>query len=248
MRNDLVPDLAECTEFRQTLQLRPPRVVHGTAILVAGCLAAALTWAALTRADLIVRAPGRVRPVTTPVRIVLAANADSLSATSGGRVVEVYFREGDEVAAGQVLVTLETSQLDSEIAKNKRSIRAGEEELAQLDRQRELLDGQRLVAVAKAKAELAQARERVSQANRRRAQEVRLAELELEGAEDELGAQPAGGFRRVGRRADPGGRQEQGGPGQTGQGPAPRRGGGRSRSRGSPWSWSSATTRSGATS
>jgi multidrug efflux pump subunit AcrA (membrane-fusion protein) len=68
MRNDMIWDLAECTEFRQTLQCRAPRVVHGTAVLLGTLLATGLVWAAVTRADLVVRAPGRIRPVTSPLR------------------------------------------------------------------------------------------------------------------------------------------------------------------------------------
>jgi hypothetical protein len=57
-------DLADCTEFRQALQARPPRIVHGTALLLSTLLMAALVWSAVTEADLVVRAPGRVRPIT----------------------------------------------------------------------------------------------------------------------------------------------------------------------------------------
>lgn len=64
MRNATIRDLADCTEFRQTLQARPPRVVHGAAILMSALLAAALAWSAVTKADLVVRAEGRVRPST----------------------------------------------------------------------------------------------------------------------------------------------------------------------------------------
>jgi hypothetical protein len=64
MRNHLLVDLAECTEFRQTLQARPPRIVHGAALLLVVLLAVALGWSSLTKADLVVRAPCRVRPIT----------------------------------------------------------------------------------------------------------------------------------------------------------------------------------------
>jgi len=64
MRDDGVLDLADCTEFRQTLQARPPRIVHGAVTLLAGLVGAAVAWAALTPAELVVRAAGRVRPVT----------------------------------------------------------------------------------------------------------------------------------------------------------------------------------------
>ena len=55
MHNATVLDLADCTEFRQSLQARPPRIVHGTALLLALLLGAALLWGALTEADLVVR-------------------------------------------------------------------------------------------------------------------------------------------------------------------------------------------------
>ena len=56
MRNDFVLDLADCTEFRQALQARPPRIVHGTLVLLVALLGTALAWAAVTQANLVVRA------------------------------------------------------------------------------------------------------------------------------------------------------------------------------------------------
>ena len=108
MRNELVLDLADCTEFRQTLLARPPRIVHGTAVLLVVLLGTALAWSAATRANLVVRAPGRVRPVTTPEKVFSAARGEVLSASVGGRVVEVNVREGDEVRQGDLLIRLET--------------------------------------------------------------------------------------------------------------------------------------------
>src|SRR4051794_2371395 len=52
MRNPLILDLADCTEYRQALLARPPRVAHGTLILVVALLGTALAWSALTEADL----------------------------------------------------------------------------------------------------------------------------------------------------------------------------------------------------
>ena len=98
MRNDLIVDLADCTEFRQTLQARPPRIVHGTLLLLAALLATALGWSAATQADLVVRAPGRVRPVTSPMKVFNAGSGETLSASAGGRVVEVHVHEGQRCA------------------------------------------------------------------------------------------------------------------------------------------------------
>jgi multidrug resistance efflux pump len=185
MRNALVSDLADCSEFRQTLLARPPAFVHASAALLAALLGAALVWLAVTQADLVVRAPGRIRPVTTPCKVIAGVNGETLSATSGGRVVAVHFREGDAVTAGQVLVELDTGQLDGEIARRRRTIQAGEEELANLDRQEALLARQFEAGRRKAEAELTQAREKVRQAREGRTSELRLAEMELEGAKDE---------------------------------------------------------------
>jgi multidrug efflux pump subunit AcrA (membrane-fusion protein) len=93
MHNDFVLDLADCTEFRQTLLARPPKIVHGTAGLMVLLLGAALAWAGATRANLVVRAPGRVRPVSTPEKVYCAARGELLGPGVGGRVVEVKARE-----------------------------------------------------------------------------------------------------------------------------------------------------------
>jgi multidrug efflux pump subunit AcrA (membrane-fusion protein) len=58
--------------------------------------------------------------------VIAGASGETLSATSGGRVVAVHFRPGDEVTAGQVLVELDTGRLDGEMARQRRTIEAGE--------------------------------------------------------------------------------------------------------------------------
>ena len=146
-------------------------------------LGTALGWSALTQANLVVRAPGRVRPVTTPVKVFNAARGEILGTSTGGRVVEVNVRQGDVVRRGAVLVRLETAWLDNVIAKQRRTIRAGEEELARLAQLEELMTRQYAVSRAKAEAELAQAREAVRLAQGRRDVEIRLAELAREAAE-----------------------------------------------------------------
>jgi HlyD family type I secretion membrane fusion protein len=185
VRNDGILDLAECTTFRQTLLARPPRIVHGTAMLLAGLLGAALAWAALTPADLVVRAGGRVRPPDTPKRVFSAARGEVLSGSTGGRVVAVHFREGEAVAQGALLLRLDTTRLDNEIAKKQRAIRAGENELVRLTRSDRLLAQQHALARTKAQDELAQAEEEVRQEKDRRRAEISAARAELERAADE---------------------------------------------------------------
>jgi multidrug resistance efflux pump len=185
--NHLIANLADCSEFRLALLARPPRIVHGTVVLLTTLLGSALAWAALTRADLVVRTAGRVRPVSTPKKVVNAVRGEVVSASVGGRVVEVNFREGDKVRRGDVLVRLDAERLDNEVSKRKRTIQAGEEELVQLARLDGLLVRQIAATKAKAEAELAQAEAEVKQAQDRQVLDVRLAQVEMDSAADEHG-------------------------------------------------------------
>jgi hemolysin D len=197
MPETLILDLDDCTEYRLALQVRPPAVVHGTLASLVALLGVTLIWSAVTHADLVVRAQGRVRPVTTPRKVFVAGRGEMLSASAGGQVVEVNFRQGDRVARGAVLVRLGTERLDNEIAKQRQTIRAAEEELARLDRLGDLLERQHAATQSKSEAELAQARAEVRLAKEQRDVDVKLAEVALKSVKDEEAA-----YRRlVGMRA-----------------------------------------------
>src|SRR5262245_33396403 len=180
-----IADLSACSEFRQTIQARPPQIVHGTVVLLTTLLATAVGWAALTNADLVVRAGGRVRPVSTPVKIFNGSRGEVLSATQGGRVVEVNFREGQEVHKGDVLLRLDTERLDHEIARRKRTIRTSEEELAKGERLKELTTRQYEASKARAEAELNQFQTEARQAKERQASDIKVARAELDTVRDE---------------------------------------------------------------
>jgi HlyD family secretion protein len=185
MRHDQVVDLTDCTEFRQTLLARPPRIVHGTVMLLTVFLATALLWAGWTKADLVVRAGGRVRPLTTPRKVINPARGEVLSASVGGRVIEVNFREGDEVRKGNVLIRLDTERLENEIVRRQRTIQSAEEDLVQTTQLADLLASQFKADQAKVEAELAQAVGEVDRAKERRASDKRLAQAELKTAQEE---------------------------------------------------------------
>jgi hypothetical protein len=58
MRLNLIRDVRDCNQFRQTIQSSPPRLVHGAVAILVALLTAALLWATFTRANLVVRAAG----------------------------------------------------------------------------------------------------------------------------------------------------------------------------------------------
>jgi HlyD family secretion protein len=182
MRAQEIHDLSKCSEFYQTLQARPPRVVHGTAFLLTALLGTALAWSALTTASLVVKAQGRVRPVTEPTRVFNTGSGETLSASSGGRVIAVHFREGDVVKKGDVLLRLDTQRLDQDLVKKKQAIRAGEEEVRKLARWYGLLCRQHTAARSRAEAELAQATAEIRQEKKKRAAELREAQADWEQA------------------------------------------------------------------
>lgn len=180
MSRSLVLELADCTEFRQTLSARPPQIVHGTALLLTGLLAAAVGWSALAQANLVVLAQGRVRPHEIPTRIFTPSSIEF-----EGRVVEAPFDEGDVVRRDDVLVRLDTTRIDITIAKLTRTIEAGQQELAKLMGQQMLLSLQSSSAQDKARTELRQAEEALNYATEQRDSEVRQAQAELVAAEDQ---------------------------------------------------------------
>jgi hemolysin D len=181
MRSNKVCELADCSEFRLTLQSRPPVIVHGTAALLVLLLTAAIAWSAMGEAALVVQAAGRVRPLEQPARVYAPTTSEL-----DGRITAVFFEEGALVKKGQVLLELETERLENRIAKLLRSIEAAKEELIELDRVDALLLEQLASAKAKARAELNDAQDKLARAKDQQRSQVREAETGLSAAEDEL--------------------------------------------------------------
>ena len=180
MPRDLYKDLADCTEFRQTLQARPPRMIHGTVVLLGSLLTAAALWAAWTEANLVVSGTGRVRPMVAPERLSNDAGEETnVAAALSGQIVEIHVQDGDEIKKGDVLVQLDTELLDNAIAQLLQSIQTDETELAELCRLEELLTQQFQATKRKTEAELLQAIKDIKRAKKRRAADIRFAQLEV---------------------------------------------------------------------
>ena len=87
--------------------------------------AAAWRWWKLSQASAlpagIVSGNGRIESVQVDI-----------AAKYGGRIKEILAREGDLVQEGQVLVKMDTSELEAELAKDKANLAANEESAAQV--------------------------------------------------------------------------------------------------------------------
>jgi multidrug resistance efflux pump len=126
---------------------------------------------------------------STPVKNLSGARAEVLSASHGGRVIEVGARVGNRVQKGQGLVRFDTGRLDNDIKALRRTIVAGEEEIARLDKLADLLTREFAATHDKAQAELAEARNEMVRAEQRRSAEMQLADEELQHAEHEAAVQ-----------------------------------------------------------
>jgi multidrug resistance efflux pump len=187
MRDEQLPDLTDCTEFRQTLLARPPALARGVMILLVTLLVTALLWTALTEADLVVRTVGHVRPVTTPRQVFVDFHGDASGTIPGSiAVAEVRYQQGDVVKEGAVLIRMDTKRLDSEIGKRDLTIQAGEKELARLSEHEKVLFEHYEKSRAEAQAELLQAEREFQRAKSQRTVDIMRAEAELKAAQRKL--------------------------------------------------------------
>jgi multidrug resistance efflux pump len=203
MSADRVVDLREVSELRQTIAARPPAIVHGTAIVLSVLLVAAVGWAALTKANLVVRGAARVRPADAPLKSFDEVSNEEVFTEVGGRVVAIEVKDGQRVARGDVLVRLDTETVENDMARLGRELDAGQDELTAMDRMRELYDAQFQASQARAAAEIARASHEVHRSKERLRSDAKLADVELAdalaekaGAED-LVAHQAGALADV---------------------------------------------------
>jgi multidrug resistance efflux pump len=190
MPRECILKVNDCTEFGLTLRAKPPAIVHGAALLLTALIAGAICWAATTRVSLVVRAPGRVRSVSTPTKVPCLANPEVFSSSTGAIVRDVRFRKGDTVAKGAVLIVLESQRLKDDIAKKQKTIEGNEDELRQLKQAFELMASKHRVERRKAEADLARETENIDVEKKKRESDRKFAEIALrQAAEAEERAQ-----------------------------------------------------------
>jgi HlyD family secretion protein len=134
-------DLASCGPLRLMVESRPARGLSAMFFGLLALVLAAFAWSWLCEIDVVVAAPGRLRPTSAPVDVALAVDPGRAAGITGGRVAEVLVEAGDTVAPGDVLARMDTRALGLEIEELVGSIRHKRAELALLvalgERQRE---------------------------------------------------------------------------------------------------------------
>jgi HlyD family type I secretion membrane fusion protein len=108
----------------QTLAEREPAPMARAVIYaVAGAFAALLLWAGLSEVEQVASAPAVVRP---------AGKVKTVNHPDGGRVARIHVVEGERVAAGDVLFSLDTGTVREEVAKLANEFAALSAEVARL--------------------------------------------------------------------------------------------------------------------
>lgn len=172
MPNDTAnPELSNLTEASEILLAETPRWARTSIYLMVLLLLSGLIWGYVGSVDLVVRAPGIVRPDGKVVRV---------QSEVAGRVLALAVREGATVEAGQTLIQLDASELEVQRKKLRTLRELRKAKVAQLrsDREQRAAQGTvelgRLrVAGAEAEASLTHTR-RTAQAR----QEARQAAIE----------------------------------------------------------------------
>ncbi|MCK6439615.1 MAG: HlyD family secretion protein [Planctomycetes bacterium] len=148
-------ELAKTSDFHQTVLARPPRIVHGTLLAIVLMLCAAIIWAYFTDTEIVVRAPGRIRPLDAPHAGINDVSGERISAFIGGEVAVVNVAEGDKVKTGDVLLQLDTRPIDNELSAAERELMAARDELTKLDALKGVIEAQYEAERGRLDAELA---------------------------------------------------------------------------------------------
>jgi multidrug resistance efflux pump len=123
-------DLRNCGPLRLAIEARPPRWLDGTFAAITALVLAALAWSWLCRIELVVEAPGRLRPTSRPVGVAPLVDPGRSIGGTGSRVAAVHVQAGERVEAGQALAQLDTRALELEIADLEARIAGKSAELA----------------------------------------------------------------------------------------------------------------------
>lgn len=116
-------DLEHGGEAAEMVLGKPPRLLRSSIYIMVGLILTAIVWAYLGTIDIVITAPGVVRPKGDAVKVQSLAS---------GRIVSVKAKEGDEVRAGDLLFVLDGKELQAELDKAQGRRDALEKQLEKL--------------------------------------------------------------------------------------------------------------------
>ncbi|NEV63337.1 HlyD family efflux transporter periplasmic adaptor subunit [Thiorhodococcus minor] len=156
------------------LTAEPSRLIQATLLVIAGLLVAALAWAFIGRADVMVTVSGALEPEGEVRRVYAPVE---------GELVDLYVAEGTPVTAGDVMARLNARRavevaanaLDAEIALSEAEFRVEQFPQTKVLKLEEAASLQRQIEIERAAHErrLAEGMSRLTEANKARLEEAR---------------------------------------------------------------------------
>lgn len=175
--NLAVLNLEECSEFYRTHRAPVPLRIHAACVLLSVLIVVAIGWSVWTQANVIIRGTGRMRPVANEHGVESAS--EQVSTEVAGRVAVVYVREDERVQRGQLLLEINTDQLDHQIATAEAEIVAIEAGIEQMTERHGLLGIEFEATQKRAQAEIEEAHSQMQRERARREAKIIAADAEL---------------------------------------------------------------------
>lgn len=121
MSKEIILPMNEITDSVEMLHESPRRFMSSLAVIIAALLLTVGVWCCVGEIDCYVRANGVVRPIN-PV--------SSISLTATGRLAQLNISEGDYVRKGELLLSLDVTELERSLAAYEKERSSIEEEIA----------------------------------------------------------------------------------------------------------------------
>ncbi|NND96633.1 MAG: HlyD family efflux transporter periplasmic adaptor subunit [Pirellulaceae bacterium] len=186
MRTTAYQTIEDCTEFRQLINTPMSKPMHATILVFIASIAALLIWLAMTQANLVVLAEGRVRAISAQ-RDGWNEQTTHVASESGGTVESVFVNVGGQVSKGDPLLSFETKRLRNELLQLKHSLATKKNELQRLQEYQLLLQEKAQHQQSEIKAKTHDTIEQLKLAKQQQKSAIRVAKVQLDDAQDKLG-------------------------------------------------------------
>lgn len=103
-------DITQDGEAAELILGKPPRLLRLSIYLIAGLILVGVLWAYLSFVDIVIAAPGVVRPRGDLIK---------LQPLASGRLLEIKVKEGDSVKEGDLLVKIDGLETQIELSKTE---------------------------------------------------------------------------------------------------------------------------------
>lgn len=115
-----IEELKDITDSREIMQSKPRGFGRYMIYILTALLSLTILWSVFTKKDITVSVTGEIRPISDKI---------SISSTTSGIVTALYYKDGDKVKKGDLLIELNNAELKSQIKLLNDKLEKSEKEL-----------------------------------------------------------------------------------------------------------------------